>query len=64
MVKAVLGVPWDHARNVEKGHGYAEKGISDRRNGNCPQVLSYPKKDAKTQKKFFEKIKFYARNSR
>ena len=41
MVKAVLGVPWDHARNVEKGHGYAEKGIPGRRNGNCPQVLSY-----------------------
>ena len=41
MVKAVLGVPWDHARNVEKRHGYAEKEISGRRNGNCPQVLSY-----------------------
>ena len=45
MVKAVLGVPWDHARNVEKRHGYAENGISGRRNGNCPQVLSFSSPD-------------------
>ena len=53
MVKAVLGVPWDNARNVEKRHGYAEKGISGRRNGYCPKVLSFnfmPEIAVKTQK--------------
>lgn len=55
MVKAVLGVPWDNARNVEKRHGYAEKGISGRRNGNCPQVLSFGNWEKELEKIFFGK---------